>query len=421
MSEPAIRVTGLSKRYRLWTGERPTTLSDRVLRVYDRARHRQHVEHHPPRREIWALRDVNFDVQPGEVLGVIGPNGAGKSTLLSILARITEPTEGMVEINGRVNALLEVGTGFHAELSGRDNVFLNGAILGMSRAETAEKFDQIVEFAGVSDFIDVPVKRYSSGMYVRLAFAVAVHLDPEVLLLDEVLAVGDRAFQEKCLARILELTQAGRAVLFVSHDPTSVIRLCDRAIVINEGRIVFDGEPQAAVQRYLTSRTLDGGGTSTPAERPGTGEVRVARVFVEGDPGPITPHSALSIHVELHSSQPFDSRHASLDVRIYGDDGVAYVAMPTVLEGIIDGTVTLRCDIEDFPLRSGSYVVSTYITASGDLIDHVARAADFSVVPTELIAENHAEGGTFVAPVVVRHTWSMREGVIADVAAKELR
>jgi lipopolysaccharide transport system ATP-binding protein len=418
MSEPAIRVRGLGKRYLLWTGDRPTTLSDRVLRVYDRIRHRVHEEHHPSRREIWALRDVDFDVQPGEVLGVIGPNGAGKSTLLSILARITEPTEGVAEINGRVNALLEVGTGFHPELSGRDNVFLNGAILGMSRAETAKKFDQIVEFAGVGDFIDVPVKRYSSGMYVRLAFAVAVHLDPEVLLLDEVLAVGDRAFQEKCLARIQEMTEAGRAVLFVSHDPTSVMRLCSRAIVINEGRVVFDGDPQGAVQRYLTSRTLDGGGTSTPADRPGTGEVRVAKVVVEGEGGPITPHSSLSIHVELNAPQPFDARHASLDLRIYGDDGVAYVALPTTLEGTIDGTVRLSCEVDDFPLRSGSYIVTTYIVAAGELVDHVARAADFSVVPADLGATQHAQGGTFVAPVVVRHSWSVREGVSAGVGAE---
>jgi lipopolysaccharide transport system ATP-binding protein len=419
MSEPAIRVRGLGKRYQLWTGERPTTLSDRVLRVTDALRHRTHEEHHPARREIWALRGVDFDVQPGEVLGVIGPNGAGKSTLLSILARITEPTEGLAEINGRVNALLEVGTGFHPELSGRDNVFLNGAILGMSRAETAQKFDQIVEFAGVADFIDVPVKRYSSGMYVRLAFAVAVHLDPEVLLLDEVLAVGDRAFQEKCLARIQEMTEAGRAVLFVSHDPTSVMRLCSRAIVINEGRIVFEGDPQGAVQRYLTSRTLDGGGASTPAERPGTGEVRVAKVVVEGDGGPITPHSAFSIRVELDAPRPFDARHASLDLRIYGDDGVAYVALPTVLEGVMQGTVVLHCAVEDFPLRSGSYVVTTYIVASGELVDHVARAADFSVVPTDLAPSDHAEGGTFVAPVVVRHTWSVRDSVTTGVGAKE--
>lgn len=419
MSEPAIHVRGLGKKYRLWTKERPTTLSDRVLRVYDRTRHRKHEEHHPPRRDIWALRGVDFDVQQGEVLGVIGPNGAGKSTLLSILARITEPTEGIAEINGRVNALLEVGTGFHPELSGRDNVFLNGAILGMSRAETAQKFEQIVEFAGVADFIDVPVKRYSSGMYVRLAFAVAVHLDPDVLLLDEVLAVGDRAFQEKCLARIQEMTQAGRAVLFVSHDPTSVMRLCSRAIVINEGHVVFDGDPQGAVQRYLTSRTLDGGGTSTPAERPGSGEVRVTKVVVEGETGPISPHSPLSIQIELNAPRPFDARFASLDVRIYGSDGVAYVALPTVLEGTIDGDVALRCDVEDFPLRSGSYFVTTSVVGGNELIDHLARAADFSVAPSKVAAEYQAQAGTFVAPVVVRHTWSVREGLTVGVGATE--
>jgi lipopolysaccharide transport system ATP-binding protein len=273
----------------------------------------------------------------------------------------------------------------------------------------------LVEFAGVSDFIDVPVKRYSSGMYVRLAFAVAVHLDPEVLLLDEVLAVGDRAFQEKCLTRIQEMTETGRAVLFVSHDPTSVMRLCSRAIVINEGRVVFNGDPQGAVQRYLTSKTLDGGGTTVPADRPGTGEVRVTNVLVEGANGPIMPHSSLVVHVELEAPRPFDARHASLEVRLYGADGVAYVALPTVLEGTIDGTITLSCHVDDFPLRSGSYVVTTYIVAGGEVVDHVARAADFAVVPSEF--EGEAEGGTFVAPVVVRHSWSTRNGVLTVAGA----
>src|SRR4051812_36778348 len=315
MSEPAIRVQGLAKRYRLWTGDQPTTLSDRISRVADAFRRRAHEEHHPARREIWALRDITFEVAPGEVLGVIGPNGAGKSTLLSILARITEPTEGLAEIDGRVNALLEVGTGFHPELSGRDNVFMNGAILGMSRVETAKKFDEMVQFSGVGDFIDVPVKRYSSGMYVRLAFAVAVHLDPEVLLLDEVLAVGDRAFQEKCLARIQEMTRAGRSVLFVSHDLGSVTRLCDRAIVINDGHVVFDGDPQAAVERYLSSQTLDG--TDAVSERPGSGALRLRGVTVEGDDGPVAAERPVTIQVNVDAPKPFDASHATLELRIY--------------------------------------------------------------------------------------------------------
>jgi lipopolysaccharide transport system ATP-binding protein len=203
------------------------------------------------RHDVWALRGVSFDVERGEVFGVIGSNGAGKSTLLSILARITEPTAGYAEITGKVSSLLEVGTGFHPELSGRDNVFLNGAILGMSRTETAAKFDEIVEFSGVREFIDMPVKRYSSGMHVRLAFAVAANLDPEILLLDEVLAVGDAEFQAKCHARVRELMESGKTVLFVSHDIRSVAKLCRRAIVLKDGRITFTGPAREAVEHYL--------------------------------------------------------------------------------------------------------------------------------------------------------------------------
>ncbi|MDP9262528.1 MAG: ABC transporter ATP-binding protein, partial [Actinomycetota bacterium] len=250
MPEPVVvSAQDLGKCYRMWTHSRPTTIKDRAEHLFIRRRG----EERPRREEIWALRDVTFSVRRGEVLGIIGPNGAGKSTLLSILARTTEPTTGEARIEGRVSSLLEVGTGFHPELSGRDNIFLNGAILGMSRREVTAKYDEIVDFSGVADFIDMPVKRYSSGMYVRLAFAVAAHLDPEVLLLDEVLAVGDSAFQQKCLHRIDELTQSGRTVLFVSHTPAAVAQLCHRVVVVNGGRIVFDGDVDQGIQEYLGS------------------------------------------------------------------------------------------------------------------------------------------------------------------------
>ena len=205
--------------------------------------------------ELWALRDVSFEVAPGEVLGVIGRNGAGKSTLLKILSRVTEPTSGRVVLRGRVASLLEVGTGFHPELSGRENIFLNGAILGMKKAEIARKFDEIVAFAEVERFIDTPVKRYSSGMYVRLAFAVAAHLEPEILIVDEVLAVGDAAFQKRCLGKMGDVAKAGRTILFVSHNMAAVTRLCTRAIVLRAGRTVFEGGTTEAVDFYL------GGGT----------------------------------------------------------------------------------------------------------------------------------------------------------------
>jgi lipopolysaccharide transport system ATP-binding protein len=207
------------------------------------------------RDELWALRDVTFDVQAGEVVGVVGRNGAGKSTLLKLLSRITSPTTGEIRLRGRVGSLLEVGTGFHPELTGRENVFLNGSILGMSRREIARKFDEIVAFAEIDRFLDTPVKRYSSGMYTRLAFAVASHLETEVLIVDEVLAVGDTAFQQKCLGKMGQVSRAGRTVLFVSHTMQAVKSLCTRAILIDAGRIVLDGDVDRVVNRYLTAGT----------------------------------------------------------------------------------------------------------------------------------------------------------------------
>ena len=205
--------------------------------------------------EFWALRDVSFDVQPGEVVGIIGRNGAGKSTLLKILSRITEPTSGEIRVRGRIASLLEVGTGFHPELSGRENIFLNGAILGMTKAEISSKFDEIVDFAGVEQFIDTPVKRYSSGMYVRLAFAVAAHLEPEILIVDEVLAVGDAEFQKKCLGKMKDVAGHGRTILFVSHNMGAMLTICKKAIWLNNGSINYIGDTRDVVDQYLKKNT----------------------------------------------------------------------------------------------------------------------------------------------------------------------
>jgi lipopolysaccharide transport system ATP-binding protein len=245
----AIVVEGISKRYRI--GELQSaygTLRDSLAGAARRLTGREERTHH---EEIWALKDVSFDVAQGEVVGVIGRNGAGKSTLLKVLTRITAPTAGRAEIKGRVGSLLEVGTGFHPELTGRENIYLNGAILGMKRHEIRGKLPEIVEFSGVERFIDTPVKRYSSGMYVRLAFSVAAHLEPEILIVDEVLSVGDAEFQQRCLGRMEDLGQTGRTVLFVSHNMQAVAQLCDRALWIQAGEIVEDGPSERLVARYL--------------------------------------------------------------------------------------------------------------------------------------------------------------------------
>ncbi len=257
MSRPIIEIHGVSKRYQL--GQIGLTSLRHEIERWWRKDAKQPAAGGPAEGEFWALRDVSFDVQPGEVVGIIGRNGAGKSTLLKILSEITEPTAGEIRLRGRTASLLEVGTGFHPELSGRENVFLNGAILGMRRAEILRKFDEIVAFAEIDQFIDTPVKRYSSGMYVRLAFAVAAHLEPEILVIDEVLAVGDHAFQQKCLGKMQDVArQEGRTVLFVSHNMAAVSRLCQRAVCLEAGRVAGVGPAAQVVAEYLR-----GDGSST--------------------------------------------------------------------------------------------------------------------------------------------------------------
>jgi lipopolysaccharide transport system ATP-binding protein len=253
MSNLAIRVENLSKRYRInVVRQRYHTLRDEIAEGV-RAVFRRNGRGHQEDETFWALRDVSFEVERGAVVGIIGRNGAGKSTLLKILSRITEPSEGRAMIHGRVGSLLEVGIGFHGELSGRENIYLNGAILGMKKAEIDRRLDEIVAFAEIDKFVDTPVKRYSSGMYVRLAFAVAAHLEPEILIIDEVLAVGDAAFQKRCLGKMEGMAHQGRTILFVSHNMLSVQSLCTRAVVLREGTVVFNGTPEKAINDYLTS------------------------------------------------------------------------------------------------------------------------------------------------------------------------
>lgn len=256
MVSPAICVDRLGKRFQL--GERAPYQTFREMLSHVAAapfRGRGGRARHVPddARNIWALKDVSFDIQPGEALGIIGANGAGKSTLLKILSRITDPTEGQAQLQGRVGSLLEVGTGFHPELTGRENIWLSGAILGMKRAEINQRFDEMVAFSGVERFIDTPVKHYSSGMYMRLAFSVAVHLQTEILLVDEVLAVGDAAFQLKCLNKMSEVTEGGKTILFVSHNMEAITRLCTRGVLLQDGKVAATGTPQACVDRYLST------------------------------------------------------------------------------------------------------------------------------------------------------------------------
>jgi len=323
---PIIKVQGLGKQYRIGSdGSAYSTLREALvnrLRSPMSGAQRRNSED----QKIWALRDVSFEVNPGEVVGIIGRNGAGKSTLLKILSRVTEPTAGRVELHGRVGSLLEVGTGFHPELSGRENIYLNGAVLGMSRAEITRKFDDIVAFSEVGKFIDTPVKRYSSGMYVRLAFAVAAYLEPEILLVDEVLAVGDAGFQRKCLDRMKDVGRRGRTVLFVSHNMPAVTRLCDRTILLDEGTIVQDDLSHKVVGSYLKS------GLGTMAARvwdenskaPGNEIVRLCAVRVRTDDGRVTDaidiRRSVGIEMEFEVLKP---GHVLLpNIHVTNEEGV---------------------------------------------------------------------------------------------------
>ncbi|HAF21915.1 MAG TPA: ABC transporter ATP-binding protein, partial [Blastocatellia bacterium] len=285
--KPAIKIESVSKRYRIG-GLHPGYMTFReMIGGVVTAPFRKLGKRGNGYQTLWALSDINLQIGHGELVGIIGHNGAGKSTLLKILSRVTKPTMGQVELFGRIGSLLEVGTGFHPDLTGRENIFLSGAILGMRRAEIERKFDEIVAFSELEKFIETSVKWYSSGMYVRLAFSVAAHLEPEILMMDEVLAVGDAAFQQKCLDKMHDIRQQGRTILFVSHDMAAITRLCKRVVLLENGKITGDGEPHDVVNRYLSSSWKTGAlrEWANPSDAPGDEVVRLRRVRVRAEDG----------------------------------------------------------------------------------------------------------------------------------------
>jgi lipopolysaccharide transport system ATP-binding protein len=334
--------------------------------------------------EFWALRNVDLDVRTGEVVGLIGRNGAGKSTLLKIISRITEPTEGSVVIGGRVASLLEVGTGFHSELTGRENIFLNGAILGMTRAEIRGKFDQIVAFAEVERFLDTPVKRYSSGMYVRLAFAIAAHLEPEVLIIDEVLAVGDVAFQRKCLGRMQEVAREGRTILFVSHNMGLVRALCRRAVLIESGAVTRDGDAGSTVADYLADLESDAAiDLSKRQKGKGRGRARLARLEMRGADravaGPLEPGQPMRF--VFHATSILPGLQCSFTIYdAVGQPVTSFDSASQSVRDIVDGEASFVCEIDELLLQPGRYRINAALTCGGELEDHVEGAAVLEVV-----------------------------------------
>jgi lipopolysaccharide transport system ATP-binding protein len=388
MSAAVIRAKGLGKRYRRGMAETRSTLRDALTNF---ARAPLAALRRPKQEVFWALKDVSLEVREGEVLGLIGRNGAGKTTLLKILSRITRPTTGWAEIRGRVRSLLEVGTGFHAELSGRENTYLSGSILGMSKREIDRKFDEILAFSEIDKFIDTPVKHYSSGMYVRLAFAVAAHLEPEILLVDEVLAVGDIAFQKKCMGKMGDVSRAGRTIILVSHNMAAINALCSRCVILNAGGVEFDGPTaQAAARYYAESMKMSSGSDLSDRRREGSGKARFASIRIRpldelGRPMEVAqPGCDLSIEVDLQCESNF--AHANLAIVFYDSNGYRLIDANTAQKGDflqLQAGQIARANflLREVLLRPGKYLIGLWLGRDGvETVDHVeyATTLDFA-------------------------------------------
>jgi lipopolysaccharide transport system ATP-binding protein len=390
----AIRVENISKKYilRHQTGGRSRYVALRDVLAHKAKSLFQRSRADASREEFWALKDVSFEIKQGEAVGIIGRNGAGKSTLLKLLSRITKPTKGRIEIEGRVASLLEVGTGFHPELTGRENIFLNGAILGMHRAEIRKKFDEIVAFAEVEKFLDTPVKHFSSGMYMRLAFAVAAHLEPEILVVDEVLAVGDAAFQKKCLGKMNDVSQSGRTILFVSHNMEAITRLCAKCIYLVKGGLKMQGETRQVIKAYSEHSKQTSGDvdlTQMPRRFEGNGAAKLLRLrsiqneniaawcYEYGTP--------LEFAVEFSVDRAIEE--PEIGYAIFSLTGTELIGSTTYqerpLDRLLPGRYTMQITIPNFCLNPGTYALALGIAASGRSADHILEAAQIEIIPSK--------------------------------------
>jgi lipopolysaccharide transport system ATP-binding protein len=372
-SDIAIGAHNVSKSYRIVHEHKATTIGESLIRKVKSPLAR------PTSETFWALKDIDFEIKKGDVVGIIGRNGAGKSTLLKILSRITAPTTGEITIRGRVGSLLEVGTGFHPELTGRENIYLNGSILGMTRREIESRFDAIVDFSGVEQFLDTPVKRYSSGMYVRLAFAVAAHLDPEVMIVDEVLAVGDSEFQKKCLAKMHDVARSGRTVLFVSHNMNSIQALCTTGLLLNKGQLVEAGPISNIVERYTGMMETEEIDLSDVHRRQGTGDVRFTSVTPSQNTFEVGEDKVFRMRVERMKP---NSGQFKIMVAIAGE-GVGTVCwVESAFEHLhFDPSefAEIEVRLKDLWLRPGKYAMDAYAKFGDNLMDHANPACRFEV------------------------------------------
>ena len=419
----AIEVRGLGKRYTVTHGVRRAgyrTLRESIAGAASALAARMRgARPGPAKEDFWALRDVEFDVQAGEVVGIIGRNGAGKSTLLKILSRITKPTTGEVRLRGRVGALLEVGTGFHPELTGRENIFLNGAILGMSRAEVKGKFDEIVDFSGLEKFLDTPVKRYSSGMHVKLAFSVAAHIQPEVLMVDEVLAVGDIAFQKKCLGKMGDVVREGRTILFVSHQLEALMNLCPTSMLFDAGRLVMTGPTHQVVDSYVTSQQeLMSARLADREDRKGLGRFKFTDTWLEDAAGQRVPSVCTGQPVKIvatyETAPGARLKRPSFAFALRTVTGTPVTRLTSTVTGDESGwddhiprSGRVECYIPKLPLNAGLYVYNVLAETGTEMEDWVKDAGFLSVEQGDFFGTGRLIDAKFA--VLVDHQWTLAD------------
>jgi homopolymeric O-antigen transport system ATP-binding protein len=415
-----IEVNGLGKKYYL--GERMSqrsildSLKTTAKMPYRLARTLFTGTTHK-REEFWALKDVSFKVEEGEVLGIIGRNGAGKSTLLKILSRIVAPTEGEVVLSGRVGSLLEVGTGFHPELTGRENIFMNGSLLGMSHAEITKHFDEIVDFSGIEKFLDTPVKFYSSGMYTRLAFSVAAHLRTEILIVDEVLAVGDTEFQKKCLAKMDSVSKSGRTILFVSHNMTAVEQLCSEVLLLKEGHLTLQTDTKAGIKEYLKLDISNNYDLTCLEQRSGIGDIRFTKLELSNPTGYTSGQltSGTTVDILLHfkiqnPEKTYKNARASILIsNLYGQSLLLFSSEIVNPDKItIDGNGYLKCTIPKFPLSRGKYYMTLFLEADNNVQDNISNQISLDVIDGDFYGtgQNYPAGWEGKT-VMIDHHWSL--------------
>lgn len=423
MTDIAIRVENLSKHYRIGGMQEPyRTLRDALTDVFvspfrraGRLLRGQAIGASELNESIWALEDVSFEIKQGEVIGIIGRNGAGKSTLLKILSRITEPTEGYADVYGRVGSLLEVGTGFHSELSGRENIYLNGAILGMRKAEIDKKFDEIVVFAEVEKFIDTPVKHYSTGMYLRLAFAVAAHLEPQILLIDEVLAVGDAQFQKKCLGKMGEVAEEGRTVLFVSHNMAAIQNLCKRALLLDGGHLIIDSTASSVVDKYLNEVvSLASIPLSKRNDRQGNQCMKFTSYCLLNENDELISQAIVGktlkivFHYETKTNKSLKNVHVGLGVNGKYNEKLFYLSTELSHQDFdeIPPEGKIICCIQKLPLQPGMYSFNLISAAGKEIADHIQEAGVIEVAAGDYFGSGKMISAKF-GPFLVDHTWQV--------------